>query len=106
MNIKKYKSVVLPLETYEVIVAMTKETDRSISKTLQRLVENLCVFEAGEALLDCELLDGGTPRIKRMVGDILWLKNNSDSALQKKFIIDGEEQETLNEALVLLKDLS
>ena len=110
MNTKKYKSVVVNRETYEIISNLAEKTDRSISGTILRLITNGMSAEAEEANIDSELVGGGTPRLKRLVGDLEWFRTHAGMFLnikepkKKRYIIDVEESRALDVTLATVFD--
>jgi hypothetical protein len=105
MNTEKYKSIVVSKELHELVSAMAEDNDRSISKTLERLVEKAVSTEAEEVNLDSDLVKGGTPRIERMIRDLNWFKENSDHSLNKRYVVDTLEKESLEKILEVLIDI-
>ena len=95
MNKTNFKSVSLDRETYEIISNLSQDQDRTLSATIRRLTETGMVAEAEEANLDSLLIDGGTPRFKRLLEDLGWYRDNSDNSFGRKWIVDEEEKEAI-----------
>jgi hypothetical protein len=104
MNISKYKSVVVDLETYDFIKGLAFEDERTINKTLKQYFFKGVESEAEECNLDSELKEGGTPRMHRLLGDLRWYRENASTKLDKKWIVDKEEFKALDLIIAALAD--
>lgn len=104
MNKEKYKSVVVDVDTYELIKALALEDERAITKTLKNYFIKGIESEADECNLDSELVAGGTPRLKRLLEDMRWYRDNTSSKLDKTYILSKDEQNALNTVIVALAD--
>lgn len=104
MDKQKYKSVVVDLKTYEFIKAQAHNDERAISKTLKQYYFRGIEAEADECNLDSRLNGGGTPRLKRLLEDMRWYRDNTSTRLDKKYILDKNEQNALNLVIVALAD--
>jgi hypothetical protein len=104
MNTKKYKSVVVDIETYEFIKGLAFEDERAITKTLKNYFFKGVEAEGEECNLDCKLKEGGTPRLVRLLEDLRWYRDNTSSNLTKQYVLNKEEQSALNLVIVALAD--
>jgi hypothetical protein len=104
MNKEKYKSVVVDLETYEFIRGQAHENERAISKTLKQYFFKGIEAEAEECNLDSKMVKGGTPRLHRLLEDMRWYRDNTSTKLDKKYILNKNEQNALNLVIVALAD--
>ncbi len=104
MNTEKYKSIIVSKELHELVSALADDNDRSISKTLERLVEKSLSAEADEVSIDSQLISGGTPRMKRLWKDLFWYQENSDVGISKKYVIDDIEREAIKVVLSAIED--
>jgi hypothetical protein len=104
MNKDKYKSVVVDVETYEFIKGLAHQDERAISKTLKNYFFKGVEMEADECNLDSKLVAGGTPRLKRLLEDMRWYRDNTSTKADKKYILDKQEQNALNLIIVALAD--
>ena len=108
MNNKKYKSVVVDKDTYDLINAMADEQDRSKSATLKRLVEGYCGYECDEVNIDTRRKSGGTNRLLRMIEDLKYLKENSTQDPErnpKEWIISKDEEKSLDILIDTVQDI-
>ena len=104
MNTKKYKSVVIDIDTYKFIKELSKVDDRAVSKTLKKYFFKGVEEETAECNLDSQLNVGGTPRLHRLLKDLRWYRDNTSSNLTKKYALNKEEQNALNVVIVALAD--
>ena len=104
MNKNKYKSVVVDIETYEFIKGLAEEDERAITKTLKNYFFKGVEAEGEECNLDSKLVEGGTPRMQRLLEDLRWYRDNTSSNLTKQYILNKEEQNALNLVIVALAD--
>lgn len=108
MDATKFKSVVIDSELHELISHVAEEQDRTISGTLKRLVNRALETESNEVNIDSVLVSGGTPRLKRLLEDLRWYRDNAEAIdgteTGKKFIIDSKEINALKIIIEALAD--
>lgn len=105
MNTSKYKSVVVDKLTYDIIRNLSVgNKNTSIASTTKRYVLAGLESEEFYANIDCELTEGGTRRLKRLLGDLEWFRIHAGVFLndkqlkktKKRYIIDTEESRALD----------
>ena len=104
MNTKKYKSIVVDVETYEYIKGQALEDDRAMTKTLKKYFFKGIEAECDECNLDSLLKVGGTPRMYRLLQDLRWYQLNSDNTGDKQFIKNDDERKAVAVVIAALAD--
>jgi len=104
MNKEKYKSVIINKELHELLTNLAEKEDRTIVGTMKRLVKLGLDAECEYANLDCELITGGTPRLRRLLEDLRWYKANSSITPNLKYIINNEEARAIDTVIEALSD--
>lgn len=113
MNPSKYKSVVVDRLTYDLISNLSKgNKNTSIAATTKRYFLAGLESEEFYANIDCELTEGGTRRLKRLMGDLEWfrvhagvfLNHKEPKNARKHYIINEDESRALDITMATVFD--